>query len=108
MPPNFLTVFPFVSFLLDVIAKNWVRSILLVLKYVKDDVVLPIVVDFDFFHPVFYLFVFKAPVVFKVFNIHITWVYFYVDDYGTGHGLDGGKDVVDNHGTVRVGSVNVE
>ena len=85
MPSNFLNFFPFISFLLDVLAKDWIRSVLVELKYVQDDVVLPVFATLDFFHPSFYLFFFKVHVIVKVFHLHITQVDFYVADSGMSH-----------------------
>ena len=108
MPSNLLTFFPFVSFILDVLAKYWVGGGMVELKDVENDIVVLIVAASDFFHPAFDFFVCKARVVVKIFHLHLSQVNFYIAGSGTVHGLDDIQDVVNNHGTFRVGSVNVE
>ena len=76
-------------------------------EYVEYNVIFLIVATFDLFHPAFDLFICKAHIVFKVFCFHFSQVNFYVADYGAGHGIDDGQDVVDQNGTARVGSVDV-
>ena len=62
---------------------------------VEYDVILLIVSALNFFHSFFDLIVYKAHVVLKVFHSHISQVDFYVADYGAGHGIFNGQDVVD-------------
>ena len=108
MPSNLLTFFPFVSFLPDVLAKDWVGSGMVELKYVENNIIVLMIAASDFFHPAFDFFVCKARVVVKIFHLHLSQVDFYIADSGTGHGLDNRHDVVNNHGTFRVVSVNLE
>ena len=75
MPSDFLIFFPFILFLLDVLAKDWVGSGLVESKNVDNNVIVLIVAAFDFFHPSFDLFVCTAHVVF-VFQLHLSQVDF--------------------------------
>ena len=95
-------------FLLDVIAKYWVRSGMLDLNNENSNIILLIIDAFEFFHPAFDLFICKAHIVVKIFHLHRIQVVFYFAYSWTGHGLYNGQYVVNNHGTVRVGSINVE
>ena len=63
-------------FLLDVLAKGRVRIVMIELKDVEYDVIVPSVATFDFFHPDFDLFIFKDHVVVKIFYLHLSQVDF--------------------------------
>ena len=108
MPSDLLTFFSFVSFLLDVLVKKFVRDGLVELKDVEDDVVMPIFLPLISYIQPFTCFFCKDHDVVNFFHIHLSQVDFYVADSSTGHGLDGGQDVMDNNGTIIVGSINAE
>ena len=78
------------------------------LKDLNYDIIVLIIDAFDFFHPAVDLFICKAHMVVKIFHLQRIQVDFYFAYSWTGHGLYNGQYVVNNHGTVRVGSVNVE
>ena len=78
------------------------------LKDVNYNIIVLIIDVFDFFHPAVDLFICKAHIVVKSFHLQRIQVDFYFAYSWTSHGIDNGQYVVNNHGTVRVGSVNVE
>ena len=87
MPLYFITFFSFIFFLMDVLAKDRVRSGMIELKYVEYDVVMLIVVAFNLSHPAFDLLVRKYHAAVNIFHLHLYQVDFYVADSGTGRGL---------------------
>ena len=88
MPSNLLTFFPFVFFLLDVLAKDWVGCGMVELKDVENGIFVLIVAASDFFHPAFDFFVCKARVFVKNVHLNISQLDFYIAYSGTGHGID--------------------
>ena len=77
MPFIFLTLLLYVLFLLDVIAKYWVRSGMVELKDVNYNIIVLIIDAFDFFHPAVDLFICKAHIVVKSFHLQRIQVDFY-------------------------------
>ena len=107
MPFNVFIFFPFVFFLLDVLAKYWVQSGIVKLKGLKDNFIMPVVTAFNFFHPDFDFFCCKAHVFFKILQFHLPQIYIQVADSGASYGLEDGWNVMDQQRTIRVGSVNI-